>query len=160
MNDLSDRDRNFYRVLLGAEPIPSAELTGEQHRAEYYDSIAEMTNSRLYARLNQSLDQAGGAGLSAVGLVRRPGACHQGSVTPHGVYPGDPARDEQGPQAHGLRLRMARGPGISCASFPCGYGLYGSYRYRGDGYGRWNGVVRWLEAGLWQHRHGEPRLWL
>lgn len=57
VNDLSDRDRNFYRVLLGAEPIPSAELTGEQHRAEYYDSIAEMTNSRLYARLNQSLDQ-------------------------------------------------------------------------------------------------------
>lgn len=57
VNDLSDRDRNFYRVLLGAEPLSDAELAGQQHRTAYYDSIAEMSNSTLFARLNRKLDE-------------------------------------------------------------------------------------------------------
>ncbi|MBR6017809.1 MAG: M23 family metallopeptidase [Paludibacteraceae bacterium] len=57
VNDLGDRDRNLYRVLLGTEPLTRAELTGEAQRTAYYDSIAEISNSRLYARLIQSMDQ-------------------------------------------------------------------------------------------------------
>ena len=44
--DLQDRDQNLYRVLLGADPVSIEELTGETDRMAYYDSIAEMSNSR------------------------------------------------------------------------------------------------------------------
>lgn len=57
VDDLSDRDKNLYRVLLGAEPLSSEELTGEAERTAYYDSIAEMSNSSLYARLHREMDE-------------------------------------------------------------------------------------------------------
>ena len=51
MTDLQQRDDNLYRVLFGAEPIPLSIRQGTQHKIDYYDSIARMTNSQLAADL-------------------------------------------------------------------------------------------------------------
>lgn len=56
LNDLQDRDRNLYRVLLGADPISIEQLTGEADRDAYYDSITAMSNSSLLGRLHRDLD--------------------------------------------------------------------------------------------------------
>ena len=49
MTDLQQRDDNLYRVLFGAEPIPLSIRQGTQHKIDYYDSIAAMTDNQLAA---------------------------------------------------------------------------------------------------------------
>lgn len=56
MTDLQQRDDNLYRVLFGAEPIPLSIRQGTQHKIDYYDSIAKMTDSQLAAELAQKVD--------------------------------------------------------------------------------------------------------
>ena len=56
MTDLQQRDDNLYRVLFGAEPIPLSIRQGTQHKIEYYDSIAKMTDNQLAADLTQKVD--------------------------------------------------------------------------------------------------------
>ena len=54
--DLSQRDDNLYRAMLGAEPIPLAARMGAAQQISYYDSLARMTNTQLarwiYSRKN------------------------------------------------------------------------------------------------------------
>lgn len=54
--DLSQRDDNLYRVILGAEPVPLSVRQGATHKITYYENIAAMTNSQLAADLTQKLD--------------------------------------------------------------------------------------------------------
>lgn len=56
MTDLQQRDDNLYRVLFGAEPIPLSIRQGTQHKIDYYDSIAMMTDQQLAADLTQKVD--------------------------------------------------------------------------------------------------------
>ena len=56
MSDLSQRDDNLYRVLLGAEPIPQSVRLGATQRIEYYEQLAEMNNSQLAADLTMKVD--------------------------------------------------------------------------------------------------------
>lgn len=56
MTDLQQRDDNLYRVLFGAEPIPLSIRQGTQHKIDYYDSIAAMTDTQLAADLTQKVD--------------------------------------------------------------------------------------------------------
>lgn len=56
MTDLQQRDDNLYRVLFGAEPIPLSIRQGTQHKIDYYDSIATMTDNQLAAELTQKVD--------------------------------------------------------------------------------------------------------
>ncbi|MBR2450487.1 MAG: M23 family metallopeptidase [Paludibacteraceae bacterium] len=56
MTDLQQRDDNLYRVLFGAEPIPLSIRQGTQHKIDYYDSIAAMTDNQLAADLTQKVD--------------------------------------------------------------------------------------------------------
>jgi murein DD-endopeptidase MepM/ murein hydrolase activator NlpD len=56
MTDLQQRDDNLYRVLFGAEPIPLSIRQGTQHKIDYYDSIAKMTDNQLAAELAQKVD--------------------------------------------------------------------------------------------------------
>ena len=56
MTDLQQRDDNLYRVLFGAEPIPLSIRQGTQHKIDYYDSIAKMTDNQLAADLTQKVD--------------------------------------------------------------------------------------------------------
>lgn len=51
MNDLSQRDDNLYRALLGAEPIPLSVRQGATQKMAYYDEISRMTDSQLAANL-------------------------------------------------------------------------------------------------------------
>lgn len=57
MTDLSQRDDNLYRVLLGAEPIPLSVRQGAQRKITYYEDIAKMSNSQLAADLTLKVDQ-------------------------------------------------------------------------------------------------------
>lgn len=56
MTDLQQRDDNLYRVLFGAEPIPLSIRQGTQQKIEYYENIAQMTNSQLAADLALKVD--------------------------------------------------------------------------------------------------------
>ena len=56
MEDLQQRDDNLYRVLFGAEPIPLSIRQGTQQKIEYYENIAQMTNSQLAADLTLKVD--------------------------------------------------------------------------------------------------------
>lgn len=56
MSDLSQRDDNLYRVVLGAEPVPLSIRQGATHKISYYDEIAAMTNSQLAADLTRKVD--------------------------------------------------------------------------------------------------------
>ena len=56
MSDLSQRDDNLYRVLLGAEPIPMAVRQGATHKASYYEDLARMNNNQLLADLTLKVD--------------------------------------------------------------------------------------------------------
>lgn len=56
MTDLQQRDDNLYRVLFGAEPIPLSIRQGTQRKIEYYEQIAQMTNSQLSAELALKVD--------------------------------------------------------------------------------------------------------
>ena len=56
MVDLQQRDDNLYRVLFGAEPIPLSIRQGTQQKIEYYENIAQMTNSQLAADLTLKVD--------------------------------------------------------------------------------------------------------
>ena len=51
MTDLQQRDDNLYRVLFGAEPIPMSVRQGAQRKIDYYEQLAQMTNSELAADL-------------------------------------------------------------------------------------------------------------
>jgi hypothetical protein len=56
MADLSQRDDNLYRAMLGAEPIPLAARMGATQQISYYDSLARMTNTQLAADLHRKVD--------------------------------------------------------------------------------------------------------
>ena len=56
MTDLSQRDDNLYRAILGAEPIPLSARMGAVRQISYYDSIARMTNTQLGADLHRKVD--------------------------------------------------------------------------------------------------------
>lgn len=56
MSDLSQRDDNLYRAILGAEPIPLSARLGATQQISYYDSLARMTNTQLAADLQRKVD--------------------------------------------------------------------------------------------------------
>lgn len=56
MADLSQRDDNLYRTILGAEPIPIASRLGAAQQVAYYDSLSRMTNTQLAADLQRKVD--------------------------------------------------------------------------------------------------------
>jgi murein DD-endopeptidase MepM/ murein hydrolase activator NlpD len=56
MTDLQQRDDNLYRVLFGAEPIPMSVRQGAQRKIDYYEQLAQMTNSELAADLTLKVD--------------------------------------------------------------------------------------------------------
>lgn len=56
MTDLQQRDDNLYRVLFGAEPIPMSLRQGAQRKIDYYEQLAQMTNSELVADLTLKVD--------------------------------------------------------------------------------------------------------
>lgn len=56
MADLSQRDDNLYRAILGAEPIPLSARMGATRQISYYDSLARMTNTQLGADLQRKVD--------------------------------------------------------------------------------------------------------
>ena len=56
MTDLQQRDDNLYRVLFGAEPIPLSVRQGARRKIDYYERIAQMSNSELVADLILKVD--------------------------------------------------------------------------------------------------------
>ena len=56
MTDLQQRDDNLYRVLFDAEPIPLSVRQGAQRKIDYYEQLAQMTNSELAADLALKVD--------------------------------------------------------------------------------------------------------
>lgn len=56
MTDLQQRDDNLYRVLFDAEPIPLSVRQGAQRKIDYYEQLAQMTNSELAADLSLKVD--------------------------------------------------------------------------------------------------------
>ena len=56
MSDLSQRDDNLYRAILGAEPIPMSARMGATQQISYYDSLARMTNTQLAADIQRKVD--------------------------------------------------------------------------------------------------------
>ena len=56
MADLSQRDDNLYRAMLGAEPIPLTARMGATRQISYYDSLARMTNTQLAADIQRKVD--------------------------------------------------------------------------------------------------------
>ena len=56
MSDLSQRDDNLYRAILGAEPIPLSARMGATQQLSYYDSLARMTNTQLAADIHRKVD--------------------------------------------------------------------------------------------------------
>lgn len=56
MNDMTQRDDNLYRAILGAEPIPLSARMGATQQIAYYDSIARMTNEQLAADIQRKVD--------------------------------------------------------------------------------------------------------
>ena len=56
MADLSQRDDNLYRAMLGAEPIPLSARLGAAQQVSYYDSLARMTNTQLAADIQRKVD--------------------------------------------------------------------------------------------------------
>jgi len=56
MADLSQRDDNLYRAILGAEPIPLSSRMGTAMQIAYYDSLARMSNTQLVADIHRKVD--------------------------------------------------------------------------------------------------------
>ena len=56
MTDLSERDDNLYRAILGAEPIPMSVRLGATQQISYYDSLARMSNTQLLADVQRKVD--------------------------------------------------------------------------------------------------------
>ena len=56
LSDLSQRDDNLYRAILGAEPIPLSTRIGATQQISYYDSLARMTNIQLAADVQHKVD--------------------------------------------------------------------------------------------------------
>ena len=56
LSDLSQRDDNLYRAILGAEPIPLSARMGATQQISYYDSLARMTNTQLAADVQRKVD--------------------------------------------------------------------------------------------------------
>ena len=56
LTDLSQRDDNLYRAILGAEPIPLSARMGATQQISYYDSLARMTNLQLAADVQRKVD--------------------------------------------------------------------------------------------------------
>ena len=56
LSDLSQRDDNLYRAMLGAEPIPLSARLGAAQQISYYDSLARMTNTQLASDIQRKVD--------------------------------------------------------------------------------------------------------
>lgn len=56
MSDMSQRDDNLYRAILGAEPIPLSVRLGATQQISYYDSLARMSNTQLMADVQRKVD--------------------------------------------------------------------------------------------------------
>lgn len=56
MSDMSQRDDNLYRAILGAEPIPLSVRLGATQQISYYDSLARMSNTQLIADVQRKVD--------------------------------------------------------------------------------------------------------
>ncbi len=56
LEDLSQRDDNLYRAILGADPIPMTSRMGAAMQISYYDSLARMSNTQLVADIHRKVD--------------------------------------------------------------------------------------------------------
>ena len=56
MTDISQRDDNLYRAILGAEPIPQSVRQNAAQQVSYYDSLARMSNTQLLADVQRKID--------------------------------------------------------------------------------------------------------
>lgn len=56
MADISQRDDNLYRAILGAEPIPMSARMGATRQIYYYDSLTYMSNTQLLADVQRKVD--------------------------------------------------------------------------------------------------------
>lgn len=56
LSDLEQRDQNFYRALLQADPIPSVARMRGTIEVAYYDSIAKQTGSQMVADMAKKMD--------------------------------------------------------------------------------------------------------
>ena len=56
MSDISQRDDNLYRAILGAEPIPLNVRLRATRQNSYYDSLARMSNNQLIADVQHKVD--------------------------------------------------------------------------------------------------------
>lgn len=56
MADISQRDDNLYRAILGAEPIPMSARMGATRQISYYDSLTYMSNTQLLADVQRKVD--------------------------------------------------------------------------------------------------------
>ncbi len=56
MADISQRDDNLYRAILGAEPIPMSARMGATRQISYYDSLTYMSNTQLLADIQRKVD--------------------------------------------------------------------------------------------------------
>ena len=56
MADISQRDDNLYRAILGAEPIPMSARMGATRQISYYDSLTYMSNTQLLADVQRRVD--------------------------------------------------------------------------------------------------------
>ena len=57
ITDLQQRDDNFYRVILQAEPISLALRKSTSANTEYYESLLSKTNSQIVASTTRKLDE-------------------------------------------------------------------------------------------------------
>jgi len=57
MEDLADRDNNFYRVMMQAEPISAGQRYAGLERQRHYESIDSMADSELLQQATDKLDQ-------------------------------------------------------------------------------------------------------
>ncbi len=57
MEELAERDNNFYRVLMGAEPVSTASRYAGLERQRAFDALDSLDDSRLVAALETKLDR-------------------------------------------------------------------------------------------------------
>lgn len=57
MEDIAQRDNDFYRILLQADPLPKASRLAGLERERYFDSIATLSDSRLVRSVSDKIDR-------------------------------------------------------------------------------------------------------
>lgn len=159
MEDLAERDNNFYRAMMQAEPLSAARRYAGLERQRIFDRLDSLPDDELVSLVRDKLDRLDQMVYTQVKSYDYLASQVDSNKARTAHMPAiQPCREI--PTHHGLGLRCAPRPGLRHYEVSRGHGFFGPCRHAGLCHRRRQCAHSLVAERIWQYGRNRPRLQL